>query len=113
MLALPAFLCVYAVVTLLWLPPLWLAAAYAGMSVLTFVVYAMDKAAAQANRWRTAESTLHLLALACGWPGALLAQQWLRHKSAKREFRAVFWATVVLNVAGLVVLSCKRPANTP
>ena len=44
------------------------------------------------------------MALAGGWPGALLAQQWLRHKSAKREFRAVFWATLVLNVAGLVLL---------
>jgi uncharacterized membrane protein YsdA (DUF1294 family)/cold shock CspA family protein len=105
LIALPVFLFVYAVVALLWHPPLWLAAAYAGMSLLTFVVYAMDKAAAQANRWRTAESTLHLLALACGWPGALLAQQWLRHKSAKQEFRAMFWVTVVLNVAGLVVLS--------
>jgi uncharacterized membrane protein YsdA (DUF1294 family) len=104
LLALPGLLCVYAVVAVLWHPPLWIAAAYASMSLLTFVVYAMDKAAAQANRWRTAESTLHLLALACGWPGALLAQQWLRHKSAKRAFRAVFWATVVLNVAGLVVL---------
>ncbi len=47
---------------------------------------------------------MHTLALAGGWPGALLAQQWLRHKSAKQEFRAVFWATVVLNVAGLVLL---------
>jgi uncharacterized membrane protein YsdA (DUF1294 family) len=102
---LTVFLCVYAVVALLWHPPLWLAAAYAGMSLITFVVYAMDKAAAEAQSWRTAESTLHLLALACGWPGALLAQQWLRHKSAKPEFLAVFWATVVLNVAGLVV-SC-------
>jgi uncharacterized membrane protein YsdA (DUF1294 family) len=96
---------VYAVVAVLWRPPLWIAAAYAGMSVLTFVVYAVDKAAAQAQRWRTAESTLHLLALACGWPSALVAPQWLRHKSAKQEFRAVFWATVVLNVAGLVILS--------
>ncbi|MDZ7937696.1 MAG: DUF1294 domain-containing protein [Rhodoferax sp.] len=102
--ALPLFLCIYAAVALLWHPPLWVAAAYAVMSLLTFIAYAMDKAAAQAQRWRTAESTLHLLALACGWPGALLAQQWLRHKSAKPEFRAVFWATVVLNVAGLVLL---------
>jgi uncharacterized membrane protein YsdA (DUF1294 family) len=111
LLALPAFLCVYAVVAVLWRPPLWIAAAYAGMSALTFVVYALDKSAAQAHRWRTAESTLHLLALACGWPGALLAQQWLRHKSAKRAFRAVFWATVVLNVAGLVVLSSPWAQN--
>lgn len=83
---------------------LWIAGVYAGMSLLTLIVYASDKSAAKAGRWRTAESTLHLLALAGGWPGALLAQQWLRHKSAKRQFRAVFWATVVLNVAGLVLL---------
>jgi uncharacterized membrane protein YsdA (DUF1294 family) len=84
--------------------PLWIAGAYAGMSLLTFIVYAMDKSAAEAGRWRTAESTLHLLALAGGWPGALLAQRWLRHKSAKRKFRVVFWATVLLNVTGLVLL---------
>lgn len=88
-------------------PPstLWIAAAYAGMSLLTFIIYAIDKAAARAQRRRTPESTLHLLALACGWPGALLAQQWLRHKSVKQPFRTVFWLTVVINVAGLVVLS--------
>lgn len=74
------------------------------MSLLTFIIYAIDKSAAQAKRRRTPESTLHLLALAGGWPGALLAQQWLRHKSAKQPFRAVFWATVVANVAGLVLL---------
>lgn len=83
---------------------LWIAAAYLGMSLLTFVVYAIDKAAARVQRRRTAESTLHLLALACGWPGALLAQQSLRHKSVKQPFRTVFWLTVVINVAGLVLL---------
>lgn len=102
--AIPAFLCLYAVLTAVWHPPGWIAAAYAGISLLTFATYAWDKAAAQAQRWRTAESTLHLLALAGGWPGALLAQQWLRHKSSKLEFLAVFWATVLLNVAGLVLL---------
>lgn len=102
--AIPAFLILYAIVAMSWRPPAWIAAAYAGMSLFTFMVYAWDKAAARAQRWRTAESTLHLMALAGGWPGALLAQQWLRHKSAKREFRAVFWVTVLLNVAGLVLL---------
>ena len=41
-----------------------------------------------------------LLGLLCGWPGALLAQQWLRHKTAKRSFQLVFWITVVVNMAG-------------
>lgn len=34
-----------------------------------------------------------------------LIQLLLRHKSAKPAFRLVFWATVVLNVAGLIVLA--------
>jgi uncharacterized membrane protein YsdA (DUF1294 family) len=85
-------------------PATWIVAAYIGMSLITFATYAMDKAAARAGRWRTSEVSLHLLALACGWPGALLAQQWLRHKSAKQPFRAVFWLTVILNLAGLALV---------
>ena len=85
-------------------PAAWIAATYIGMSLITFVTYAMDKAAARAGRRRTPEASLHLLAIACGWPGALLAQQWLRHKSAKQPFRAVFWLTVILNLAGLALV---------
>ena len=86
-------------------PPRWLLWAYLGGSAVTFLAYAMDKSAAQRGAWRIKEQTLHLLSLAGGWPGALLAQQMLRHKSAKAEFRAVFWATVALNIVGFVVLS--------
>lgn len=100
---LPAFLVLYLCVAILWRPPLWVGALYLGASLLTFVVYAMDKAAAIANRWRTRESTMHWLALVGGWPGALLAQQLLRHKSTKPEFRSAFWGTVVMNVAGFLL----------
>ncbi|WP_395025222.1 DUF1294 domain-containing protein [Comamonas odontotermitis] len=100
--ALPAFALLVVVLGVLWHPPSWLLWWYAGLSALTFVIYALDKSAAQSGRWRTKESTLHLLALGGGWPGALVAQQLLRHKSAKTEFRAVFWLTVLLNVAALV-----------
>ncbi len=82
----------------------WIAALYAGMSVVTFIAYAMDKSAAKRGDWRTPERTLHLLALAGGWPGALCAQQLLRHKSSKAPFRYVFWATVFVNVVGFVLL---------
>ena len=101
---LPSFLLLYVVIAILWKPPLWLAALYVVASGATFVAYAADKSAATSGSWRTPESTLHALALAGGWPGALLAQQFLRHKSTKREFRQVFWATVVLNLTALVVL---------
>lgn len=100
----PAFLVLYLVVAVLWRPPLTVALVYLGASVAAFAGYAMDKSAAAKRRWRTPEKTLHALAVVGGWPGALIAQQYLRHKSAKAEFRAVFWATVVINVVGFVVL---------
>jgi len=78
------------------LPPIILAV-YVGLSIITFLSYALDKMAAKKGTWRTQESILHLFALAGGWPGALVAQQKLRHKSKKEEFRFIFWTTVLLN----------------
>jgi uncharacterized membrane protein YsdA (DUF1294 family)/cold shock CspA family protein len=85
------------------LSPLILAA-YTVMSLITYFAYAIDKSAAQRGRWRTSEGTLHLLALLGGWPGALVAQETLRHKSSKVSFRVVFWATVLINCAALAWL---------
>ncbi|MEJ8859454.1 cold shock and DUF1294 domain-containing protein [Variovorax robiniae] len=65
------------------------------ISLLTFFVYGFDKGAAEAGRWRTAESTLHMLSLAGGWPGAWFAQRVFRHKIRKPEFMAVYWTTVL------------------
>lgn len=74
-------------------------------SVVTFITYAIDKSAARKGRWRTNEGTLHLLSLIGGWPGALIAQSALRHKSQKQPFRAIFWLTVIVNCAVLAWLS--------
>lgn len=74
---------------------------YAVASVVAFIAYAFDKSAAKKDRWRTQESTLHLIALAGGWPGALIAQRLLRHKSKKQSFQIIFWLTVVLNCSAL------------
>ncbi len=104
------FALLYAGATLAWdLPPL-VAGAYAVTSLSCFVAYAIDKAAARKGGWRTPERTLLLLGLVGGWPGGLLAQQWLRHKSAKRSFQAMFWATAAANVAGFIVLSSRMAA---
>jgi uncharacterized membrane protein YsdA (DUF1294 family) len=82
------------------LPPAVIAS-YGALSILTFVVYWLDKSAAQHGRWRTKESSLHLLGLAGGWPGAVVAQRVFRHKSRKKEFQAVFWCTAVVNAVAL------------
>lgn len=90
----------------------WTLAAWVGLaSLATFAAYALDKAAARAGRWRTPEATLHLLGLAGGWPGGLLAQAWLRHKTRKPAFLVVFWLTAVASAAGLWHLA--RPAAEP
>jgi uncharacterized membrane protein YsdA (DUF1294 family) len=101
----------YAAMALAWAVPVLLAAWYALASLGCFAIYAWDKAAARAGRRRVAEnSLLLLLGLAGGWPGAALAQQVLRHKTAKAGFQARFWATVLLNVGGFVYLSSPASA---
>jgi len=77
---------------------------YLLVSLITFLTYAADKSAAQKDRWRTSESSLHLLSLLGGWPGAFFAQQLLRHKSKKQPFRFVYWLTVAINLIAVVWL---------
>ena len=93
------------------IPPLILVL-YIVVSLLTFIMYAVDKSAAKKGVWRIQESTLHLLSLAGGWPGALVAQQKLRHKSKKQSFRLVFWVTVLLNCGAFVWLFTPTGAAT-
>lgn len=75
-----------------------LALVYLLASLVTFCAYAWDKQAARQGTWRIPEKTLHMLDLACGWPGGLLAQRVLRHKTRKVSFQVAFWVTVLLNV---------------
>jgi uncharacterized membrane protein YsdA (DUF1294 family) len=98
------FLTLYAYAALaLGLPPA-VGLAYVLASVVCFALYARDKAAARRGDRRTPERDLLLLGLAGGWPGALLAQQWLRHKTVKMPFRYLFWLTVGVNLAGFCAL---------
>jgi len=70
---------------------------YLFFSILTFIVYFIDKRAAIKNKYRISENTLHLLSFLGGWPGALLAQNILRHKSVKQPFKVILWITIFLN----------------
>jgi uncharacterized membrane protein YsdA (DUF1294 family) len=77
------------------------AAWYLVASVVTLVVYAIDKRAARRDLRRVPEAVLHALALLGGWPGALLAQRLFHHKTLKMSFQLVFWLTAALNCAGV------------
>ncbi|WP_417311696.1 DUF1294 domain-containing protein [Ectopseudomonas khazarica] len=72
-----------------WLLPLYLSA-----SLLSVMQYWLDKRSAQDGSQRIAEKTLHLVELLGGWPGALIAQQLLRHKTRKVSYQIVFWMIV-------------------
>jgi uncharacterized membrane protein YsdA (DUF1294 family)/cold shock CspA family protein len=101
------FAVLFAVFAVLHPFPEWVIALYVGMSIVAFALYAQDKRAAQAGRWRVPESTLLAVGLIGGWPGAVVAQQTLRHKTRKPSFRVRFWATVLVNVGlfvGLVLI---------
>jgi uncharacterized membrane protein YsdA (DUF1294 family) len=86
-----------------------LAAAYVLLSLVALVLYRADKRAAQRGAWRTRESTLHLVALLGGWPGALAGRRLFRHKTRKQPFVTVLWLTVVTNCAGALVLLLAAP----
>ena len=104
-LSLLLFALLYLLATFFFHIPIIVGLAYGVLSLGCFVAYAMDKSAAREGRWRTSERTLLLLGLLCGWPGAVLAQQWLRHKSSKRSFQVLFWISVAINVAAFVYFS--------
>ena len=98
------FITEFIVLGYLWTLPAWVALIYLGISIACFLLYAEDKSKAQQGRWRVAESSMQVIALIGGWPGAIVAQQVLRHKTRKRGFQFVFWTAVVVNMAALALL---------
>jgi len=91
------FLCIGVFVSQQKLSPV-VAFVYFLVSLLTFFLYWHDKYKAEKDGWRTPEKTLHLCSLAGGWPGALIAQRTLHHKSRKRSFQMIFAATILCNL---------------
>lgn len=107
---LAAFVALFAVIDIRWPLPAWVYVVYIGMSVIAYALYALDKRAAAQGGWRTPEATLLLAGFLGGWPGAVVAQLTLRHKTRKRAFRLAFWTTVFFNVVVFVLLSTQAVA---
>ena len=86
-----------------------------GVNLTALLLYGHDKSAARKGAGRVPELVLHLCALAGGTPAALLAGRTFRHKTRKRRFLAVYWATVALHLAlaawGAAAMLSARGAN--
>lgn len=85
--------------------PPWYALVYCAalivMSGATFVVYWIDKRRAKKDQWRISERKLHTMEMLGGWPGAIFARQWLRHKTMKASYRLMFWLIVVVHLGAI------------
>ncbi len=81
---------------------------YVLMSVLTYWIYWLDKQRALADQSRISGWQLHLLALLGGWPGALCAQQVLRHKTRNMGFVFSFWFIVLIHTIVLIDLALPK-----
>ena len=83
-------------------PWLLIPAWYLLMSLISFVLYGLDKRRAQRGSWRIRERTLHIADLLGGFPGGFVAQRVFRHKTRDTKFLVLYWLGVVVNAGALV-----------
>ncbi len=72
---------------------------YAVMSLITFILFAVDKRRAQKGAWRIKEKTLLTAAAQGGAVGALLGMYLLRHKTQHKEFTTRVPIMLVMQIA--------------
>ena len=69
------------------------------VNLITFMLYAIDKAKAKKNKWRIPEATLLLVAFLGGSVGALLGMEIFRHKTRHLKFRILVPLFLILHIA--------------
>jgi uncharacterized membrane protein YsdA (DUF1294 family) len=76
----------------------------AGINIGAFIAFGWDKRQSERRLWRVSERSLLMLALMGGALGALLGQQFFRHKTRKQPFRALLWCAALINILAAVVM---------
>ena len=80
----------------------------AGVNLLTFLAYGIDKFKAKHKHWRISEVSLLLLAALGGSPAALLAMYLFRHKTLHNKFRYGVPIILFVQIAVAIFLLCKQ-----
>jgi uncharacterized membrane protein YsdA (DUF1294 family) len=73
------------------------------LSLITFILYGMDKDRAKREAWRIPEATLHWLALLGGFTGAWLGRAVFHHKTRKGLFTFILVLSTLIH-AGIIYL---------
>ena len=77
---------------------------YILISLITFLLYGLDKFLAQAEWKRIPERWFHSMALMGGFPGAWIGMQVFKHKTGKPKFRWVMLAGLLIHSAAAAIL---------
>ena len=75
-----------------------------GMSLIAFLLYAIDKDKARRHAWRIPEKTLLGFGILGGAAGAVLAMLLFRHKTRRRMFWSINLLALALHAAILCFL---------
>ncbi len=76
----------------------------AAMSLISFIVFGIDKAKAKAGAWRISEAALFLLAICGGGVGAFLGMKVFRHKTQHTQFVIGIPAIMIIQLIALGIL---------
>ena len=79
----------------------------AGVNVVTFILYGVDKSRAKKGRWRIPEKTLLLLPLLGGSAGGILGMATFHHKTRPWYFRIGLPVMFLLQAALAVYLAAR------
>ena len=74
------------------------------VNFVAFAAFGIDKAFAEAGRWRISESTLLGWAFLGGTPGAYAGRALFRHKTRKQPFSNELHGIAILQVAAMAGL---------
>jgi uncharacterized membrane protein YsdA (DUF1294 family) len=78
---------------------------YAMLSLIAFAAFAFDKSRSRhPGARRMPERTLHAISALGGFPGAILAMWFIRHKNRKPVFVAITLALAALHIASWVAV---------
>ena len=84
---------------------LWIYLVYAAlMSIITMILYMIDKSKAQRGKWRIKEATLLGFGLLGGAVGGFCGMYLFRHKTKHWYFTAVNLLGLAINAAAIVLL---------